>query len=162
MPRGTPAKPKSIINSSDVQAGVNLGRAPEELREAGVEIDDIQIVSEQAMRSKAAEASFMEEKVVVEIEADDDPNAPEFVYSGHQGVSQYIKRGIPQTVKRKYLYALLAAKRVKFACAFGKDGNGNEFNRMNGSGQTSHRIRLISDNNPEGGMKWFQAVAATA
>lgn len=156
------ARPKSIISSDDVQAGVNLGRAPEELRDAGVEVDDIEVVAAQAMRSKVAEASFMEEKVMIEIEADDDPNAPEFIYSGHQGISQYIKRGVPQAIKRKYLYSLLAGKRVKFACAFGKDGNGNEFNRMNGSGQTSHRIRLISDPNPAGGMKWFQSVAATA
>ncbi|MBT9174196.1 MAG: hypothetical protein DDT21_02607 [Syntrophomonadaceae bacterium] len=102
----------------------------------------------------------MEEKVMVEIEADDDPNAPVFVYSGHQGVSQYIKRGTPQAIKRKYLYALLSAKRIKFACAFGKDGSGNEFNRLNPSGQTAYRVRLIQDNNPQGGMKWFQSVAA--
>lgn len=153
---------KSVISTDDVQAGVNIGRAPEELREAGIDISDIDVVPMHKMRDKAKEAKFMEEIVMVEIEADDDPNAPVFVFSGHNGVSQYVKRGEPQKIKRKYLYAMLAAKRVKFACAFGKDGNGNEFNRLNGSGQTSLRVRLISDPNPEGGAKWVQEVLAAA
>lgn len=159
MPR---VKPPSIISSDDVQPHADIGRAPEELREAGIEIEDIEIVKPHLAQTKAQEAKFMEEIVVVEIEADDDPNAPEFVYSGHQGVTQYIRRGTQQNIKRKYLYSLLMAKRIKFACAFGKDGNGNEFNRLNGSGQTAHRVRLISDANSNGGMKWFQSVAAAA
>jgi hypothetical protein len=153
---------RAVISTDDVEIGVNLGRAPEELREAGVEVDDIDIVPAHKMHSKAEEAKFMEEKVIVEIEGDDDPNAPVFVFAGHNGVSQYVERGKPQVIKRKYLYSMLAAKRVKFACAFGKDGNGNEFNRLNGNGQTAHRVRLVRDDNPLGGMKWFQAVAAAA
>ena len=153
---------RSVISTDDVELGLNMGRAPDELREAGVEIDDIDIVPESKMRSKAEEARFMEDKVVVEIEGDDDPNAPVFVFAGHNGVSQYVERGKPQIIKRKYLYAMLAAKRVKFASAFGKDGNGNEFNRLSGSGQTAYRVRLVQDNNPLGGMKWFQEVAAAA
>ena len=145
---------KSIIGTDDVQV------ASPEYREAEFHPEDISIVTEKNMKTKAEEAKFMQELVVVEIEADDDPNAPVFVYSGHQGVSQYIKRGTPQPIKRKYLYSLLAAKRIKFASAFGKDGNGNEFNRLTPSGQTAYRVRLISDNNPQGGMKWFQSVAA--
>ena len=154
---------RSMIESDDIQMGSNIGRAPDELRDAGIEMDDIEVVPESRLISAAHEAKFMEELVDIEIEADDDPNAPVFVHSGHQGVSQYIKRGEIQTVKRKYLYSLLAAKRVKFACAFGKDGSGNEFNRLNPSGQSTHRVRLIRDDNRQhGGMKWFQSVATNA
>lgn len=156
------SKQNSIIGSSDIEAQFDLGRAPDELREAGIEVEDIEIVPEHKMRNKAAEAKFMEEKVIVEIEADDDPNAPVFVYSGHNGVTQYIERGKPQAIRRKYLYSLLTAKRVKFSCAFGKDGNGNEFNRLTPGAQTTHRIRLIRDDNPQGGMKWFSEVARQA
>jgi len=154
--------PSSIISTNDIQAGFDIGRAPEELRDAGVELDDIAVIPAHQMASKAAEAKFMEDKVLVEIESDDDPNAAEFVPAGHNGVMQYIKRGVPQLIKRKYLYSLLAAKRVKFACAFGKDGQGNEFNRLNPSAQTSHRIRLIQDNNPLGGSRWLQSVVSAA
>lgn len=158
-------KAKSIIGSDDVQMSVNagnIGMAVPELREAGIEVEDIDVIPAHKARNKIEEARFMEEMVVVEIEADDDPNAPEFVYSGHQGVSQYIKRGVAQPIKRKYLYSLLSAKRIKFACAFGKNDSGNEFNRLNPSGQTAHRVRLVQDNNPQGGMKWFQSVMAAA
>lgn len=156
-----PRAKQAIIGTNDLDNSVILGQAPDELRDAGVDLSDIQIVSADKMRDKASEAKFMEEKVEIEIEAGDGPNDPVFVHSGHQGVSQYIKRGVVQTVKRKYLYSLLAANSVKFACAFGKDGSGNEFNRMSGSGQRAHRVRLISDKNPEGGMKWVQEVAAS-
>ncbi len=153
---------RAIIESDDVQNGINIGRAPDELRDAEIELEDIDIIPAHQMVSAAAEAKFMEELVTVEIEADDDPNSPVFISAGHNGITQYIKRGCEQVIKRKYLYSLLAAKRVKFACAFGKDGNGNEFNRMSGSGQSSHRVRLVDDQNPRGGMKWFQSVAASA
>lgn len=153
---------KSVIASDDLETGYDLGRTVPELREMGIESADIDIVPAHKMRSEAQEAKFMEDRVMVEIEADDDPNAPVFVYSGHNGVVQYVERGKPQAIKRKFLYSMLAAKRIRFACAFGKDGNGNEFNRLNPSAQTTHRIRLIRDDNPQGGMKWFQQVSASA
>lgn len=153
---------KSVIGSDDVQAFSNLGDAPPELNMAGTTAADIQVVPMDRMEAKAAEAKFMEEKVLIEIEAEDDPNAAVFVHLGHNGVTQYVKRGEPQAIKRKFLYSALAAKTVKFACAFGKDNSGNEFNRMNPSAKTTHRMRLIEDRNPQGGMKWFQKVASQA
>lgn len=156
------ARPKkAIISTSDLDNSVIMGKAPDELREGGFDVSDIQIIPENKMRDKAAEAKFMEEKVEIEIEAGDGPNDPHFVHSGHQGVTQYVARGVVQVVKRKFLYSLLAANSVKFACAFGKDGSGNEFNRMSPNGQRAHRVRLISDNNPKGGMKWVQEVSAS-
>ena len=153
---------KSIISTDDLEAGFDIGRAPEELREAGIDISDIDIVPAHKMRSKAQEAKFMEEKVVIEIEGDDDPNSPVFVYSGHNGVVQYVERGKPQAIRRKYLYSMLAAKQIKFACAYGKDGSGNEFNRLSPSGRTTHRVRLIRDDNPLGGSKWVQEISKAA
>jgi len=125
---------------------------------------DLDIVSgdEQRMKRKVAEAKFFEEKVEIEIEMDDSPDAPIFVMLGHNGITQYVKRGEPQVVKRKFLYSALAAKTVAMACAFGKDASGNEFNRLTPSVRTTHRVRLLRDNNPQGGMKWLRQVAATA
>lgn len=155
-------RPKSIIATDDVEVGFNLGRTPDELREAGIDISDVDIIPEHKFTSKLQEAKFMEEKVVIEIEGDDDPHAPVFIYSGHNGVTQYVERGKPQAIKRKYLYSMLMAKTVKFASAFGKDGSGNEFNRLSPSARTTHRVRLIRDDSPNGGMKWFQSVNASA
>lgn len=156
------ARNRSIGGTDDLQAGVNFGQTVPELSEAGFDISDVQIVSERQMRSKAEEAKFMEEKVLIEIDADDNPDAPHFVYCGHQGVSQWIERGKPQAVRRKYLYALLSSIQCRIACAFGKDGSGNEFNRLTPSGRHTHRVHILQDNNPQGGMKWAQSVSAQA
>lgn len=144
------ARTKSIISTDDVE----IRTLPE--------IGDDELVASSSM-SKAAVEKFMNEKVVIEIEASDDPNAEVFVHSGNGGRAQYIKRGEPQSIKRKYLYSLLAAQKVGFGCAFGRDANGNEYNRLSPSSSTTHRVRLIRDDNPAGGMKWVQqAIRETA
>jgi hypothetical protein len=43
-------------------------------------------------------------------------------------------------------------------CTFGKDGSGNEFNRLTPSVSTAYRALLVSDPNPQGGAKWVQRV----
>lgn len=155
--------PQSITGAGDGPEGFDLGKTPPELREAGIELEDIEIVSTKDVASKVQMEKFMNEKVVVEVESDpEDENAPVFVYVGHNGVTQYIKRGEPQTIKRKFLYAALVAKRVKMACSFGKDGSGNEFNRLTPNASMTHRIHLVQDNNPQGGMKWVQSVMRAA
>ncbi len=152
------------MGAGDGPEGFNLGnQAPPELREGGIDASDIEIVAAKDMMSKAQMERFMNEKVIVEVESDpEDENAPVFVYTGHNGVTQYIKRGEPQTIKRRFLYAALVSKRVKMACAFGKDGSGNEFNRLTPSASMTHRIHLVQDNNPQGGMKWVQSVMRAA
>lgn len=156
--------PKSITGAGDIEEGFDLGTAaPPELREGGIDADDIEIVAAKDMVSAVQMEKFMNEKVIVEVEHDpEDENAPVFVYVGHNGVTQYIKRGEPQTIKRKFLYAALAAKRVRMACAFGKDGSGKEFNRLTPSAAMTHRIHLVRDDNPQGGMKWVQSVMRAA
>lgn len=155
--------PNSIMGAGDEPEGFDLGRTPPELREAGIEADDIEVVPAKDMVSMAQMEKFMNDKVIVEVEADpEDENAPVFVYVGHNGVAQYIKRGEPQTIKRRFLYSALVSKRVKMACAFGKDGGGNEFNRLTPNAAMTHRIHLVQDNNPLGGMKWVQSVMRAA
>jgi hypothetical protein len=158
------ARQRSVISTDDVATGFDLGSAaaPPEVREAGFDASDIDVVSERNLVDKAQEAKFMEEKVLIEIEMDEEPNSPRFVYLGHNGVTQYVERGKPQAVRRKYLYSALAAKRVKMACAFGKDNAGNEFNRLTPNASTTYRVRLLEDRNPQGGMRWFQKVSAGA
>lgn len=145
MPRGIPNKPRSIISTDDIE----IRTLPE------IGDDDVELVASSSM-SKAETEKFMNEKVVIEIEASNEPSAEVFVHSGNNGRAQYIKRGEPQSIKRKYLYSLLAAQKVGFGCAFGRDANGNEYNRLSASSSTTHRVRLIRDDNPQGGMKWIQ------
>jgi hypothetical protein len=149
---------KSIIDTASVEA-VSRASTPPELQDP-VEIEDIQIVPMERMAAKVAAEKFMNEKIEIEIEPGTEPNDPVYVELGHNGIAQMVKRGTVQTVKRKFLYSALMAKLVKLNVSFGKDNNGNEFNRDTRSVSTAYRARLVSDPNPAGGSRWVQAVMA--
>ena len=129
-----------------------------ELNEAGFQPGDIEVVGAAEALDKIAVEKFMNEKIIIEIEEDDKPNSPTFVYLGHNGIGQYVHRGQEQTVKRKFMYSALMAKAVKVNVTYGKDGSGMEFNNNKLSTSTTHRCRLVRDDNPQGGAKWVRAV----
>ena len=53
----------------------------------------------------------------------------------------------------------LMGKKVTMNCAFGKDNNGNEFNKLTPSVSGTYRAVLLRDNNAErGGARWVQSV----
>lgn len=146
--------PRIKVSTGDIEADT-----PPEIMEGGVDVEDIEVVPEKDFVSKAAEEKFMQDKIVINIEmAEDDENAPLFVFLGHGGVSQYVRRGQDQVVKRKFLYSALAARRVKIGCDFGKADSKTEYNRTSRSPSTTYRVNLVSDDNPQGGMKWVSAV----
>lgn len=149
---------KSVISTSDVEAVNRAMAPPEELPE--FDADDIQIVAADRMDIKAKTEKFMNERVVIEIEPGTEANDPVYVELGHNGINQFVKRGEPQSVKRKFLYSALMAKRVSINVAYGKDPAGNEFNRATLSAKNTYTARLVSDPNPEGGSKWVQKVMA--
>jgi len=112
---------------------------------ASVRHSQIEVIPEAKMEAKAKDAAFMNEYVTILIQGSEDPDAPIFVQSGHNGTDQYIQRGVPQRIKRKFLYSLIAAKKTAQASSFGKDGSGREFNRLTGRTSTTHRIDLLED-----------------
>lgn len=128
---------------------------------AEAQISRIEVIPEAMFREKAEDEAFMNEYIVIQIEASEDPNAPTFIQSGHNGIDQYIQRGIPQKIKRKFLYSLVAGKRTQFACSFGKDGSGNEFNRLPGRTNTTHRLSIIEDTQRgrDAFVRWMQQPA---
>lgn len=151
---------KSIINSDSLEP-VNRAMAPPELNEAGFDVSDVQVVRPDRMEIKVKEEKFMNEKVEIMIEPGMEANDPVFVDLKHNGITQMVKRGEPQIVKRKFLYVALMGKKVAMNCSFGKDQNGNEFNRLTPTVSGVYRAALLRDNNREqGGMKWVQSVMA--
>lgn len=149
---------KSVISTNDVEA-VNRAAAPPE-EQPEFDTSDIQVVQADRLDVKAREEKFMNERVVIEIEPGTEANDPMYVELGHNGINQFVKRGEPQAVKRKFLYSALMAKKVAFNVAFGKDASGNEFNRATPAAKNTYATRLVSDPNPEGGSKWVQRVMA--
>ena len=151
-----PRVKRAIADSGDFEA-VSLAATPPE-ETLPFESGDIEVMAAERLEFAAREEKFMNEKVVIHIEMGTQAGDPVFVELGHNGINQFIKRGEDQVVKRKFLYSALMAKKVSMNCAFGKDGSGNEFNRLTPSVSTAYRALLVSDNNPQGGAKWVQRV----
>lgn len=153
-----PRAKNSIIDTASVEP-INRAMAPPE-EPMPFDPSDIQVVAPDRMEAKAREEKFMNERVVIHIEQGTQATDPVFVELGHNGTNQYVKRGEDQIVKRKFLYSALMAKKVSMNCTFGKDGSGNEFNRLTPTVSTAYRARLVEDPNPQGGSKWVQRVMA--
>lgn len=103
----------------------------------------IEVIPEQRMRDKAADEAFMNQIVVIQVDSSDDPDEAVFIPTGHNGVEQYIQRGVPQAIKLRFLHSLIAGKVVAQASSFGKDGSGKEFNRLTGRTSTTHRYQVL-------------------
>lgn len=162
MPRKLPQATSGDFKAQQTAISETAGKEAPELRQTEFHRCDLDIVSERDVDYAAKEAAFFEEKVEILIEMDDHPDAPIFVPLGHNGTTQYVKRGEPQVVKRKFLYSAFAAKTLRYACAFGKENSGQEFNRLSPSVSTQYRVQLLRDDNPQGGPRWLRSVAAQA
>lgn len=163
MPRAQTVKASSEDFRAQQHAiSATAGEEVPELRHSDFHPSDLDVVGERDAQHAAAEAKFFEDKVEIIIEMDDSPDAPLFVMLGHNGVSQYVKRGEPQVVKRKFLYAAFAAKTLRYACAFGKDNSNTEFNRLSPSVSMQYRVQLLRDDNPQGGPRWLRSISANA
>lgn len=138
------AKPKARIRSDDF-AGARTEANISATGKTEATHRQIEVIPEAKAAKKIAEEAFMNEYVVMMIEPSDDPDAAIFQQSGHNGDPQFIQVGVPQKIKRKFLYSLIAGKKTSHASQFGKDGSGKEFNRLTGRRSTTHRISLIED-----------------
>jgi hypothetical protein len=150
-----------MIGVGDVPVGHDLTTDISTTGDAEAITPVIDVVQPHQMKSKAEQEAFMNELVEIEIDHDDEPNAPQFIYCGHGGTPQYVERGKPQVIKRRFLYALLAAKKKQFSCSFGKDGDGKEYNRLPGRSRPTHNLHVRRDDNPHG-RQWFADVLAEA
>lgn len=103
----------------------------------------IEAIPESKAMKKAAEEAFMNQMVTIQIDSTEDPDEPVFIPTGHNGTDQYIQRGIPQQIKLRFLYSLIAAKKTAQTSSFGKDGTGKEFNKLVGRTSTTHRFQVL-------------------
>lgn len=168
----TKAAPQVIIRSDDVGIEHDSDKylAPPELN-LPYQLGDIELVKDdgsneayKAFHREKREAilrkaiKFGNELITIQIEEDDDPDSPIFVQSGHQGDTQYIWRGRPQTMKRKYVCSFLAGKRVSVSASYKPQSGSDPINTLNSSVKGTYRVSLVEDKNPEGGMRWFHSV----
>ena len=103
----------------------------------------------------------MNEMITIVVNPPNDADEPMLVQVAVNGVNQFIPRGEPIAVKRKYVEVLARAKRTDFAQNLDERLGEQGFNQV----RTMHSLRfpfsLLRDHNPKGGA-WLTGVLAEA
>ncbi len=158
--RATRGKPRAVITSDDV-TGAKSETNISATGKTEVTHSSIEVVPESRGLKKAAEEAFMNQIVTVQIESTEDPDEAVWIPTGHNGTDQYIQRGVPQPIKLRFLYSLIAGKKTAQTSSFGKDGTGKEFNKLVGRTSTTHRFSVL-DATPEARKKIAEWMAQPA
>ena len=129
----------------------------------GMEILDdapvIDTVAESRDFSKlASDEAFMNELVTVMVHSTTDENQPNHVVVNCNGMNQPIMRGIPTTVKRKYVEILARMKETKYSQITRNASAPDQIDMVARHG-LCYPFDLVEDTNPRG-RAWLQHVLA--
>lgn len=131
----------------------------------GMEIIDDEPVIETVAESRdfsklAADEAFMNEMVTVMVHSTTDENQPNHVVVNCNGMNQPLIRGIPTTVKRKYVEILARMKETKYTQVTRNPSAPDQIDMVARHG-LSYPFDLVEDKNPRG-RAWLQNVLAEA
>ena len=146
------APPKKVIDSPEVET-----TQPSEVTfdsiysPPPIEIETVRPMNSGAGDSKQlAELAFNEELVEVMLHESTDPNAENPVFTACNGVTQYFFRGEVQTVKRKFVAILAAAKEHAIRTPEYTDNQGARATKIVRTSSLKYPFSVISDKNPRG------------
>jgi len=131
----------------------------------GMEIIDDEPVIETVAESRdfsklAADEAFMNELVTVMVHSTTDENQPNHVVVNCNGMNQPLIRGVPTTVKRKYVEILARMKETKYTQITRNASAPDQIDMVARHG-LSYPFDLVEDLNPRG-RAWLQNVLAEA
>lgn len=135
----------------------------EEVREVG-EIGGhagVDVVDKPLPKGALDMEAFMNEKVTILVNPPNDADEPMLVQVGVNGVNQFIPRGEPIAVKRKYVEVLARAKRTDFAQTLDERLGEQGFNKLRSMHSLRFPFSVVSDPNPNGSA-WLTGVLAEA
>lgn len=118
------------------------------------------VVDKPLPKEAFAMEAFMHEPVTILINPSNDPDDPKLVQVGVNGVNQFMPRGTPITVKRKYVEVLARAKRTDFHQTL-DERMGEAMNHLHAMHSLRFPFSVISDPNPNGA-PWLIGVLAEA
>lgn len=130
---------------------------------SGMEIvDDAPIIETVAesrdFRALAADEAFMNEMVEVLVHSSTDENQAPHVIVNCNGTNQPIIRGVPTTIRRKYLEILARMKETKYSQVTRNPAAPDQIDMIARHG-LAYPFELLSDANPRG-RAWLQNVLA--
>ncbi len=123
--------------------------------------------NELAKTEKLATLRFMEEPVEIMIHESTDPNAEQFVFCAVNGEGAgthklpWLPRGIPVTVKRKFVERLARAKPIALSTFDTTDATGALAKGLRSRRALAYPFSVIHDTNPRGA-SWLKGVLAEA
>jgi hypothetical protein len=131
----------------------------------GMEIIDDEPVIETVAESRdfsklASDEAFMNELVTVMVHSTTDENQPNHVVVNCNGMNQPLIRGVPTTVKRKYVEILARMKETKYTQVT-RNASAPEQIDMIARHGLSFPFDLVEDKNPRG-RAWLQNVLTEA
>lgn len=160
MNRGIPAK-KIDTNEVDVGQKSHIDvPATGILDRSALHEEGIEVVQSAGIDEYAKELAFMEELVEVEVHESTDPNAEPVVDLYCNGIVQRIIRGVPISVKRKYVQILANARQTSMTTTVKVDGD-NVVNRINKHTAARYPFRVLRDDNPKG-RDWLRGALQSA
>lgn len=121
---------------------------------------DVEIIDKPMPTDALELEKFMSEPVTIMVHESTDENDPDLVRVGVNGVTQFIRRGTPQVVKRKYVERLARAKPTDFTQTI-DDRLGEAMNHLRQRHALKYPFSVIEDRNPIGGA-WLRGVLAEA
>ena len=129
----------------------------------GMEIIDDEPVIETVAESRdfsklASDEAFMNELVTVMVHSTTDENQPNHVVVNCNGMNQPLIRGVPTTVKRKYVEILARMKETKYTQITRNTSAPDQIDMVARHG-LSYPFDLVEDKNPRG-RAWLQNVLA--
>lgn len=124
---------------------------------------DIDLVGANAIQDLASELAFLEEPVDVLVHESTDENAAMLVDVYHNGVPQRFVRGVPLTVKRKFLYVLATSKETNVKTKVNPTGgaDGGPVNQITKHTALRYPFSVIRDDNKRGS-DWLRNVLQSA
>ena len=102
---------------------------------------------------------FMQEPIEVLVYEPFETGQENVVRTAVNGKNQFIVRGIPQMVKRKYIEVLARARKVNVSADGFKDPNGEAKNVVRITSGLQFPFQVISDPNPKG-PAWLRQILA--
>lgn len=147
-----PAKP--LVDSTNEYIGKSS------TMEFGVVKDSVaEIVANPVSMSDVEAEAFMNEPVMVVVNASGKDNEAEFVSVSVNGVIQMFKRGTPIIVKRKYVERLARAKETHYAQTVDAQ-LGENMNLLTANPAMRYPFQVMRDDNPQGA-EWLRTIMAS-
>lgn len=152
--------PKKTVNTQEEVVGQNQIFDIPASGKVGQLKDEIETVDTPFWKDKAKNLAFMEEIVTVQIADTGGINEEQYVAVYNCGTPQFIQRGIPQQVKRKYVEVLARAKREGIDTPEYTDPTGARAVRVTKTPSLKYPF-MVNDPNPDGPV-WLQRILAEA